>query len=109
MIKIQDKPIYRMTNHCRKRYYERIAQLEWKGQSLIDRTIWTTFNETPENLSWQNDQRFVNYLKDRYGSCKFKIRQNKEIIFISKRDENIPNLFFIVTCFKPNHLNSFQI
>lgn len=109
MIKIQNKPIYRLTNHCRKRFYERIAELEWKGQSLIDKNIMQCFHKTPENLSWQNNIKFVEYLKNRYGSCKLKIMQNNDIIFICKRDEKIPNLYFIVTCFKPNTMNSFQV
>lgn len=108
MIKLQDKPIYRLTMHCRQRFYERIAGLPWKGQSLIDRQIWDHFLSTPENKSWQNNQRLVNYVKERYGSCKMKIWQSKEIMFVASRHETIPNLFYIVTCFKPNEFNSFQ-
>tara|TARA_R110000868_G_scaffold320909_6_gene581938 strand:- start:1512 stop:1841 length:330 start_codon:yes stop_codon:yes gene_type:complete len=109
MLKIQDKIVYRMTMHCRERYYQRIANLEWKGQSLIDKKIWEDWEATPENKSWQNNMRMVDYLKGRYGHCKIKIRQSKNLMFIASRDENISNLYYIVTCFKPSEFNSFQI
>jgi len=97
-----------MTMHCRERYYQRIANLPWKGQSLIDKQIWEDWEKTPEDKSWQNDIRMVDYLKSRYGHCKVKIRKSKDIMFIAMRDGKISNLYYIVTCFVPSQLNTFQ-
>lgn len=107
MKKIQDKIVYRFTNHFRQRYYERIIQQEWKGQSLIDSEISRVFYATPEHKSWQNNQYFVEYLKSKYGNCKVKIHLNDDIVFISRRDEKIVNLYYVVTCFKPTEFQSF--
>jgi len=96
-------PIFRFTRHMRQRYYERVAQLEWKGQSLIDCEIKKSFHESVEDKSWPNKTNFVDYVKKRYGNCKIKIHRNHNgYIFLSKRHDSISNLYFVVTVFYPN-------
>lgn len=94
-------PIYRFTNHFRQRYYERILKEEWKGQSLKDSEIRKAVLGAKEILGWQNDTNLVDYLRERYKTTKFKIFQHEQYIFLAKRDTNITNLYYMMTCFEP--------
>ena len=100
MKKITD-PIFRFTTHLRQRYYERVLNENWYGYSRVDSDIRKIFFESTEDLSWQNNQYLVGYLKEKYGTSKFKFFKNKEknLLFVCRRDDNISHLFYIVTCF----------
>lgn len=99
----QKKPIFRMTAHCRMRYYERVLNEPWNGFCKFEKEIWAKFKESEENVQWVNNKLTVEYFKKKLGHCKVKIFKNKELdlVFVCERDKEISNLFFIKTCFYP--------
>lgn len=103
MKKDNSKPIYRLTQHVRQRFYERVLNEEWKGQSLKDKELITMFYDSKEMLGWQNNTHLVDYMRNKFGTTKIKLfKSENNFIFVANRHESIPNLFFIVTLYKSN-------
>lgn len=96
------KPIYRFTTHFRQRFYERIFKEEWKGMSFRDKEIRQALLSSKELLGWQNDTNMVDYFRRKYNSTKFRIFKYESYVFVAKRDTNISNLYYLMTCFEPS-------
>ena len=95
-----------VSKHCKERYKERISG-EYTDIITILKQISNGIDIT--NKIYDEVPRYILYLYEKYGELGQKIILSNNIIFILKKNENSPDLFHVITCYKnENHLEQFK-
>lgn len=99
---------YKVTQHLKDRYRERILHPKQKSISIpdMDKIIEDELYNSYENKSVWNNTGFISYVYDKYGINDYHFLMSDKTIFICIKKEFIYN---VITCFprKDSRVNHF--